>query len=174
MSQRSLTPELSRSRSIRPVALGFTLIEMLVSVAVLMLILGLLLSFTSAVQKTWKSTEAKVEQFREARVAFEAINRSVRQALLNTYWDYDDPNNPTEYVRRSELRFISGPVANLTLNSPFPGSTAYGHGIFFQSVFGKSDDHPEARPPPQHPGLLHRSYRWQRDSTQLYCQWCAR
>ncbi|MGC1481971.1 MAG: Verru_Chthon cassette protein C [Chthoniobacterales bacterium] len=121
---------------------GFTLVELLVSLAVLALILGILLSVTSSIQSTWKSTEAKTEQYREARVAFESINRSVRQALLNTYWDYDDPNNPTAYQRRSELRFISGPVADLTLTSPFPGSATYGHAIFFQSIFGKSGDHP--------------------------------
>ncbi len=116
---------------------------MLVSLAVLALMLGILLSVTTSIQNTWKSTEAKTEQYREARVAFESINRSVRQALLNTYWDYDDPNDPTEYRRRSELRFISGPVGDLTLSSPFSGTDAFGHAIFFQSDFGKSGTHPE-------------------------------
>ena len=119
---------------------AFTLVEVLASVAILAVLMVILLSITNETQAVWKRTQAKATQFREARNAFESINRRIRQATLNTYWDYDDPTEPTKYERRSELRFASGPVGRLGVNAPFSDSTAYGHAVFFQGPFGYSPD----------------------------------
>lgn len=116
---------------------AFTLVELLVSMAILSMLVLILLSITDATRKTWSYTNAKIEQFRDAREAFETITRRLSQATLNTYWDYHYPNNDTEkapdgYVRQSELRFISGP--NLVEGSP-------SHSIFFQAPLGESDSY---------------------------------
>jgi len=112
---------------------GFTLVELLVAVAILAMIVGLLLTMVSQTSKTWKSTSSKIEQFRDARVAFDAITRRLGQATLNTYYDYDNPTNPTSYMRQSELRFLSGRadsiIGGLASNKP---SMA----VFFQAPVG--------------------------------------
>ncbi len=115
---------------------AFTLVELLVSIAVLALLMVLLVSITDATRASWSDATAKTQQFREAREAFEAITRRLSQATLNTYWDYSYPNNdqtrpPTAYVRQSELRFISGPGNELGL-----GANRTTHGIFFQAPLG--------------------------------------
>lgn len=123
-------------QSLQTTGRGFTLVEVLVSLAVLSVIMTILLSITSETQRTWSQTSAKLQQFQSAQNAFESINRKLRQATLNTYWDYayddpNDPNRPTRYERRSELRFISGPVDTLGI-----ATNRYGHAVFFQAPFG--------------------------------------
>ena len=122
---------------------AFTLVELMVSMAIITLLMLLLVTITDATRKTWVSTTARAEQFRGARTGFEAITRRLSQATLNTYWDYFDasgnarsPANasgfvPARYARQSELRFISGPAASLGL----PG-TCPGHAVFFQAPLG--------------------------------------
>lgn len=111
--------------------LAFTLVEVLVSMAVLALILGMLLGITSHTQKTWQRAQAGGEQFQSARAGFERLSRRLSQAVLNTYWDYERNalGFPTRYIRQSELRFLSGPGIT--------GRTdAEGHAIFFQTPSG--------------------------------------
>ena len=116
---------------------GFTLIEILVAMAVLAILMVLLLQVTGQVQKIYRSTLGKTEQFREGRAAFEAVTRRLAKATLNTYWGYDNPANPSRYLRQSELRFRSGEASTL-LSS---GSQTVTHAVFFQAPFGAVDDH---------------------------------
>jgi uncharacterized protein (TIGR02599 family) len=117
---------------------AFTLVEILVSTAVLAFLLLILLSITTQVSNTWRQTSGKTEQFRQAREAFDAISRRLGRATLNTYWDYDDPANPTKYVRQSELRFVGGPTEDLV--GAVPGGKRWpGHGVFFQSALGAAE-----------------------------------
>jgi uncharacterized protein (TIGR02599 family) len=121
--------------AVRPAPRGraaFTILEVLVASAVLALLLVLMLSVTDQVQRTYRSTLGKSEQFREARVAFEAIARRLSQATLNTYWDYDNPADPKKYLRQSELRFLCGQAAAI-LPSGISSTT---HAVFFQAPFG--------------------------------------
>jgi uncharacterized protein (TIGR02599 family) len=77
-----------------------------------------------------------VEQFREARSAFERVTTRLSQATLNTYWDYDSATKPTRYLRQSELRFIAGSAPGL-LGSTGPGNTArVAHTVFFNAPLG--------------------------------------
>jgi uncharacterized protein (TIGR02599 family) len=110
---------------------GFTLVEMLVATTILVLMMTVLFSVMSQTMSTWSYARAKTEQFRGARTAFESITRRLAQATLNTYWDYDDPNGPTRYVRQSELRFISGPGLAGTASTKRPT-----HSVFFQAPLG--------------------------------------
>ena len=73
--------------------IAFTLLEILVSCAALALLLVFMVSITGMVQTTYRRTQGKAEQFREARVAFEAITRRLAQSTLNTYWDYHYPGD---------------------------------------------------------------------------------
>ncbi len=120
--------------------IGFTLVEVLVSIALLALLLLILISVTNSIQRTWSYTNGKIEEFRNAREAFESMTRRLSQATLNTYLDYHYPNNdvtlqPDRYVRQSELRFISGNAATLTGATDKPT-----HALFFQAALGFSSD----------------------------------
>lgn len=116
----------------RPSAKAFTLIEVIVASAVLALILMLLLSITDITSRTWRSTTDKMQAFDGARAAFDQITTTLSQAVLNTYWDYDDLTAPTKYERRSELQFLSLPMKNFGL----PATDYPTHGIFFQAPTG--------------------------------------
>ena len=113
---------------------GFTLIELLAAISIMVLLLLMIFSMVEQTQSTWKRATAEANQFREARLAFESITRHLRQATLNTYWDYEfEGNRPTEYVKQSELHFIMGPAVELTRQ---PETLFPGHAVFFQAPFG--------------------------------------
>jgi uncharacterized protein (TIGR02599 family) len=128
---------------------AFTLVEMLVAVAILMVILVVLLEVSARVGALWKSSAGRVTSFQSARAAFDAVTRSISQATLNTYFDYVDkdgnyrdpanPSNfsPTGFRRASELHFLSGSAAALTGNSP---ALSPGHAIFFQAPLDLTQD----------------------------------
>jgi uncharacterized protein (TIGR02599 family) len=125
---------------------GFTLVEILVSLAVLAVLLLVSANVIGQVQRTWSASAARVAQFREARVAFDIITKSLSQATLNTYLDYDNNylQNPAavgggvavNYQRRSELRFVSGPAATLVTGGGGEGSIQPGQAVFFQAPLG--------------------------------------
>ena len=106
---------------------GFTFVELLASAVLITALLLIVVAMTSRLSDLWRGTAAKIEQFSEARSAFDSLTRRLSQATLNTYWDYDDLDAPTQYVRQSELRFICQFGAQ--------GS----HEIFFQAPLGYSD-----------------------------------
>ncbi len=124
---------------------GFTLVEILVSLAVLAVLLLVSASVISQVQRTWSASAARVAQFREARVAFDIISKTLGQATLNTYLDYDNNylSDPTairgatvQYTRKSELRFVSGPAATLVQGGGGEGGVLPGQAVFFQAPLG--------------------------------------
>jgi uncharacterized protein (TIGR02599 family) len=115
---------------------AFSLIEVLVSSAVIALLAGLLLGVVSHTQRSWGYAKGRLEEFKEASRAFDIMSRSLSESTLNVRMEYDDPTNPTALVRRSDLRFLSGPNSRL-----FPGSAAAslpGMSVFFQSPSGFS------------------------------------
>jgi uncharacterized protein (TIGR02599 family) len=125
---------------------GFTLVELLVSTALLTGLMLILVSILDQTQKTWRFTRTKVEQFSGARAAFESMTRRLSQATLNTYWAYEYPNDdpsktPTKYVRQSELRFLSWPMRSITTPALPPpegitGEARATHGVFFHAPLG--------------------------------------
>jgi uncharacterized protein (TIGR02599 family) len=132
---------------------GFTLVELLVSMSILSLLMLMVASVLSEVQKAWGQTSKKVSQFREARRAFDILKVDLNQAVLNTYlrYRYDNPSDPfspfngsteiknaapTEYVRYSELQFISGPTANVIQGKNAAQNP--GHCVFFHAPIGQS------------------------------------
>jgi uncharacterized protein (TIGR02599 family) len=120
---------------------AFTILEMLVSFAVLAILLVVLTTMISRTSSIWSYTRGQVEQFREAREAFDTLTSKLGEATLNTYFDYEDANGnprnaatsisfvPKNYGRQSELRFLSGPEIH-----------GESHAVFFQSPTGKTGD----------------------------------
>ncbi len=113
---------------------AFTLIEVLVSVAIIVVMLGFLVGVMDQTTRVWANASAKVEQFREARTGFERVTSRLSQATLNTYWDYDSPTKPTRYQRQSELRFITGKAQ--TLLGSIPNAARLTHSVFFNAPLG--------------------------------------
>ncbi|PTY02298.1 hypothetical protein DB346_09310 [Verrucomicrobia bacterium LW23] len=130
---------------------GFSLVELMVAMAVISLIVVLVGAVVTNVERTWKQTSSRTNQFREARRAFETLNRRLAQATLNPYWDYIDKDGklrpaddsvsaefiPVKYARQSELRFYMGPAAALT--APHTGGRLVGQAVFFNAPVGKAD-----------------------------------
>ena len=108
---------------------AFTLVELLVSMSILSLIFIMLLSVITNTTNLWISSSAKVEAFQSARMAFDAMTRSLSQATLNTYidYDYDANGNPSRYLLQSELRFVTGSTGT----NGFPGTPNTGQAFFF-------------------------------------------
>ncbi len=128
---------------------AFTLVELLVSTAIITLIMLVLVGITNQTSQTWRYTTDKIEKFQSARDGFESMTRRLSQATLNTYWDYlgiVPPSNtlaprskiittneyknfiPISYGRMSELRFLSGPMTNSPSASLVPGAGNGGGG----------------------------------------------
>ncbi len=116
---------------------AFSVLELLVAMTILSLLLALVLSMLNMTQATWRQVTATSSQFREAGLAIETMRRRLRQAVLNTYWDYerDAPGEPpVNYRRASELHFISGPTEQIV--SQASEQTFPTHGVFFVAPFG--------------------------------------
>jgi uncharacterized protein (TIGR02599 family) len=126
---------------------GFSLVELLVAIAILGLILILVASQIDLTSKTYKRTVSKMEEYRSARLGFEAMSRRLTQATLNSYLDLVDSGGnpptssnyngtPSQYARQSELRFICG-------NSFVPTTVGSGihptHSVFFCAPLGVAD-----------------------------------
>lgn len=129
---------------------AFTLLEMLVSVAIFLLLIVLLAGGMDAASKIWVDSNRRISQFRESRRAVETIRNGLSQATLGTYWDYKYTGTgaaqiPEKYVRQSNLRFISAPVSALsfpstTFGTGRPLGEPVGQAIFFQAPLGVVDN----------------------------------
>ncbi len=104
---------------------GFTLVELIVAMAVLSMMGIFMLSVVGTAQNVAKQTTSRTEQYREARRAFERINQRLSKATLNTYWDYVDASGnprttataanftPSKYFRVIELRYLQTNATSL-------------------------------------------------------------
>lgn len=110
---------------------AFTLIEMLAAMAVLIVLLGIIVGVTNSVSTTVRRASAGVDALANARTGFDLINRTLSQATLNTYWEYDNPLAPTQYLRQSDLQFL------IRQNTQDPG---YGQEVYFAAPETYSSD----------------------------------
>lgn len=119
---------------------AFTLVELMVATAILMLLLGVLFMAINETGKVWRRSSDKIEAFQDARGAFEAMTRTLSQATLNTYYEYFDSagkpasdagysGTPSRYGRQSDLQFVSGKALL---------SGQVGHAVFFQAPLGET------------------------------------
>lgn len=116
-----------------------TLVEMLVSTAILALILIVILQSITMVSQNWKS--GSVDAWAPAEDAFARISQRLAAATLEPYQDYVDATGavgsssgfvPDHLARCSDLAFISGPGL---LDST---RITAGDGVFFISPHGYS------------------------------------
>jgi uncharacterized protein (TIGR02599 family) len=124
---------------------------MLVSTVILVIIMGIVFSMTEQTSNIWKGTSNKIEGFRNARAAFDAMTRTISQVTLNTYYDYQDStgtwssiskNPPATYARRSDLEFTCGQGSTLIGSTYVNGTSTYTpvtHSLFFQAPLGWSN-----------------------------------
>lgn len=111
---------------------AFTLLEVLVAMALLAIVAGLSFSLMTATTSAWKAHKAKISAFAEARAVFEILTRRLSQATLNTHLDYDNRGAPTRYLRKSDLQFILGKAADLIPSAPDTCTDA----VFFVAPLG--------------------------------------
>lgn len=108
---------------------AFTILELLVACAVLILLMAVMLSLIDQTSVVWRNSNTRIEAFQNARRSFDNLTALLEQATLNTYWDYDNPNSPSRYRRQSELHFRVGPAGKDGL----PGTAGTGQAVFFQA-----------------------------------------
>jgi uncharacterized protein (TIGR02599 family) len=108
---------------------GFTLVELLVGMAVFSLVVVLLFSIISQTSNVWRSARDQMGTYQSSRQAFDRITRTLSQATLNVYEDYDNTNAPTNYIRKSDLHFL---ITDAQTNG------VGGNSIFFQAKLGYS------------------------------------
>jgi len=118
---------------------AFSLIELMVAMGILSVLMLMLTVLLDQVQKSWRFSESRISQFREARVAFDLMAKNIGQASLNTYWDMvvDEEGTVQRYAPTSELHFIADAKASEVL----PGTGTQkpqGHAVFFQAPLGFS------------------------------------
>ena len=148
---------------------GFTVVELIVSTALIAALMLMLLGTVDQTQRLFQRSTGKIAQFQAARAAYESMTRRLSQATLNTYWrahdsDLRDKQAQLLYRRHSELHFLSGPTARIF--SPSPKITGLGqpiedlyptHSVFFQAPLGYSVE-PETRGAVG-PGAQERKFR---------------
>ncbi len=122
---------------------AFTIIELLTAMVILSIIMLAVVTVIGESSAIWRRASNKIESFQASRAAFETLTRNLSQATLNTYYDYDDPNSPTFYVRRSELAFVLGPAGKAGL----PGTSGTGQAVFFQAPASVYDETSSTKSP---------------------------
>ncbi len=131
-------------RHIAAAKAGFSLLEVLVSTAVLALFVVLLTTITDSAFRLWRNTQSSIVSFDAARTAYDTLTRRLSQSTLNTYLDYYDstwqrrnPGNatftPSRYGRASDLHFVVDDAAALM------GGDQQGKGVFFFAPLGFSN-----------------------------------
>jgi len=134
---------------------AFTLVELLVSMAIFVVLVLVVFSMTDQVGRAWRGTTGSIEQWQSARAGFESMTRRISQATLNTTWAYfTGPNgtggltmsDPRSYGRYSELHFIADRADALLggPGSPLSGAlSAATSALFFQAPLGQTGEpHP--------------------------------
>jgi uncharacterized protein (TIGR02599 family) len=135
-------PSFSRLRN-RTHSSGFTLLEVLITLAILLVILVAVMQFMADIDQAWKSAAA--DPFAEAQNAFETVAQNLASSTLAPYQDYADSSGafrtqaafvPDHLARRSDLDFVCGPGAGANGLLTASGLTTTGSGVFFLAPMG--------------------------------------
>jgi len=124
---------------------GFTLLEVLITLAILLVILVAVMEFMADIDQAWKSAAA--DPFAEAQNAFETVAQNLASATLAPYQDYADSSGafrtgatpsfiPDHLARRSDLDFVCGPGAGANGLLTASGLVTSGSGVFFLAPNG--------------------------------------
>jgi len=134
------------SRSLHPLRYprAFTLVELLVASSISLVVIGALMAALNYASGVWTRSQSNHQAFQTAATAFETLTRNLSQAVLNTYWSYDNPSQPQKYIRASELHFALGFTTDLL---GIPQNTYPGSAVFFQAPLGRSQPGKASRLP---------------------------
>ncbi len=128
---------------------AFTLVEVLVSVTILLMMLLIMTEVIGTTQRTWHGASSRLTQFREARNAFDTINRGLSQATINSFRDYyyDSVNKPgippattplaapTGYTQCADLGIVMGQAPKI-FTGYGSSTTMPGHAVLFVAPLG--------------------------------------
>ena len=120
---------------------GFTLVEMLVGLAVSLILVTMTMTVFSHVSSTITNAGRSIDAFQSAEAGFDIMTQKLSDATLNTYYDYDSYTLPKRFLRRSDLHFLVAQNLNLVQSSgTFCGANANsGQSVFFQAPAGYSN-----------------------------------
>ncbi len=86
---------------------GFTIIELLVATAILVIIAGVLFSIFGKASDAWLSSEATVDRQRSARLTLDMMNRELSEALVTTG---SQPNSTIKFFGTNTAVYFVAPV----------------------------------------------------------------
>lgn len=108
---------------------GFTLIEILISTAIVVFLVAILAQILSATQGIWRNSEARTDPFRDARAAMELMSRELAVvvthdkapvlALENVYSQSGDADGPVH----NQQAYALVPKRNVDTNNPAVNSS---------------------------------------------------
>lgn len=125
---------------------AFTIIELLVAMAVLSVVVVLSTAAISGLSALTQRSTAKATAFQTARTAFGMLEGDLGRATLRSYWDYVDaggrflePANasgfePSRYARNAGLHFLVGTSGDGVM----PGTPGTGQAVCFQLPLGRA------------------------------------
>ena len=96
---------------------AFSLLELLVAVSVLSILLVILLNIVQGATNLWRTSENKVEAYREARAALQVMSSDLRNALASTNTSFFR-TNISGYPSATNLAFLTTlPISSQNTNS---------------------------------------------------------
>ena len=134
-------PWCSRLPLRRPLDSGFTLVEVLLTVTILLVMFVAVAQWLGTIERAWPAS-AK-DPFAAAQNAFDLLARQLATATLAPYQDYADTHGnfrdasssasfvPDHIARRSDLAFVCGPASTLLTSR-----TTSGCAVFFLAPNG--------------------------------------
>jgi len=107
-------PALSDMQAKACVKKGFSLLELLVALAVFSILVVLLMSMVDTATKLWRTNENRIDSYREARAVVSIVTRDLQSALAagkTNYFKLNDatlrPNGSSSGTNASQLFFLS-------------------------------------------------------------------
>jgi uncharacterized protein (TIGR02599 family) len=130
---------------------AFTLLELLITIALLLVILIALAKAMDAADHAWKSGAS--DPYSNAQDAFETVAGTLADATLETYEDYADASGnfrtsasftPDHLARRSDLAFACGPASGTNGLLAASARTTTGSAVFFTAAEGATQTYANA------------------------------
>ena len=115
--QKSLPASLIPPSILSKKSFAFSLLELLVAISVLCILLVILLNIVQGATNLWRSSENKVEAYREGRAALQIISSDLRHALASTNTNFFR-RDISSYPNSTNVAFLATlPLSSQETNS---------------------------------------------------------
>ena len=115
--QKSLPASLIPPAILSKKSFAFSLLELLVAIAVLCILLVILLNIVQGASNLWRTSENKVEAYREGRAALQVISSDLRHALASTNTNFFR-RDISSYPNSTNVAFLATlPLSSQETNS---------------------------------------------------------